>query len=108
SFKNVFFSKAFFVVAHFGSDFSRDDNRIAVLVLMHPVSDDSFGFTARVAARPSGIDIGGIDAVETFSSKGIEDFKRLFFVNGPSEDIASEYYRVNLEVGVAQPAFFHV
>jgi len=42
-----------------------DFRRGVVAALLHPFADDGFGFAALVSRFPSGIDISGIDEIET-------------------------------------------
>jgi hypothetical protein len=75
--------------------------------LLQPFSDDRFRFAASVARRPGGIDVGGVDGIETRIEKGVEKRERCFLIRGPAEDVAAEDERGNREAGTAKSAHFH-
>ena len=65
--------------------------------LLEPFADDHFGFPATIPQRESGVNVGGVDQIESECDERIEQLERRSLVRRPAEDISAEPRRHYLQ-----------
>ena len=76
-------------------------------MLPQPFADDGFRLTAGIAGCPGGIDIGGIDCVQTRIDKGVEEGEAGLLVNRPAKHVAAKDEGGDIQSGRAKGAELH-
>ena len=79
----------------------RDHEVPAFRAALQPVANDRFRFPASMSGHPPGIDICGVDEVESRTDQGIQDRKRRGLGRSPSKYITAETERCNPQTGAA-------
>src|SRR5579862_5247330 len=96
--KDIRFRQPFLARTHLHPDLGRDDDLAPVVGPLHPVTDDGFRFSALVPGGPAGINVGGIDEIESSAGEAVEYGKRRLLISRPAEDVAAQAKRRNIEI----------
>src|SRR5205823_4365406 len=105
--EDVVAGKAFVGGPHLETNLGGNDDLIAAARVLEPAADDRFRFAPLVAGRPAGVDVGGVDEVETGVDEAVKQFEGLRLVGGPAEDVATEGPGGDLDSRIAEGAFSH-
>ena len=94
-------------MTHLQPDFGGDDDIVTSATLLEPVPDDGLGFTAPISRRKPGIDVGGVDQIESGGDEGVEQPEGGLLIRGPAKDVAAEGQRRYFQSRISNSAFSH-
>ena len=96
-FENVILFQTLLSGSHLHADLGCQDDFRALAGMLQPVADDGFRFASGVARNPGGIDVRGIDKIQSGVDESVQDLKGRGLIDGPAKDVSSQHERRDFE-----------
>jgi hypothetical protein len=86
----MFYGQPFSVRRHLHPDLGGDDHLRALAGTLQPPANNRFRFPALVAWSPNGVNVGGIDEVQSCFDQLVQQLKGRRLIGGPSKHVTAE------------------